>query len=305
MKAIVLVGPTGVGKTDLSLEIVEGQFEIVSSDSVQIYRFLDIGSGKPTIKQRNLVKHHLIDIVDPNYWFNAGDFCRFALEATKTIYAQRKIPLFVGGTPFYIDSFFKGLSFIPSIDNSIKEQLILELEERGLHSLYSELVRCDKLFADKIHPNDKQRILRGLEVFRGTGRPISSFYNEKNANESEDTLYIGLYMERDLLKKRIEKRVDSMICSGFIDEVINLRKMGFGPELKSMRSIGYLEFNKYIDRKMSLEDATETMKTETKRYAKRQMTWFQRNKKIHWFSGLETNKIRNLITEWIKIVMEN
>lgn len=171
--------------------------------------------------------------------------------------------------------------------------------------MYSELVRCDKLFADKIHPNDKQRILRGLEVFRGTGRPISSFYNEKNANESEDTLYIGLYMERDLLKKRIEKRVDSMICSGFIDEVINLRKMGFGPELKSMRSIGYLEFNKYIDRKMSLEDATETMKTETKRYAKRQMTWFQRNKKIHWFSGLETNKIRNLITEWIKIVMEN
>ena len=287
------------------MEIAEGIFEIISSDSVQIYRFLDIGSGKLTIKQRNHVKHHLIDIVDPDYWFTAGDFCRFALEAAKNIFAQRKIPLFVGGTPFYIDSFFKGLSDIPSIDNSIKEQLILELEGRGLHSLYCELVKCDEVFAEKIHPNDKQRILRGLEVFRGCGRPISSYYNEKEGNESEDTLYIGLYMERDSLKRRIENRVDSMIGAGFIDEVIAIRNMGYGPELKSMKSIGYYELNKYIDREMGLDDAIETMKTETKRYAKRQMTWFRRNKKIHWFPGLESKKIRDLIGDWIRIVGQN
>jgi len=294
-----LVGPTGIGKTEISFQIAKNIFEIISSDSVQIYRYLDIGSGKPTKEERTCFKHHLIDIIDPNMCFSAGDYCREALVSSKKIFRVGKIPLFVGGTFFYIDSFFEGLSDIPVIDDSIKKQLDYELKVKGLNSLYEELLGVDKLFACKIHFNDAQRITRGLEVYRGTGKPISSYYKNRKGFWSEKTFYIGLYMEREELYKRIDQRVNRMISSGFIDEVTCLRDMGYGPELKSMKSIGYYEINCFLDNRMPLVDAIEHIKRETKRYAKRQRTWLRRNKLIQWFKTFEVDRINNLLYEWL------
>jgi tRNA dimethylallyltransferase len=266
---------------------------------VQVYRYLDIGSSKPDHKNRELVKHHLIDIVDPDFRFTAGNFCRYAKESCDQIFKKIKFPLFVGGTPFYIDAFFKGLSEIPEIDDSIKKQIQLEFKERGIQYIYDELVKCDETFSKKIHFNDKQRILRGIEVFRGTGKSLSNYFLNKIAYESEETIYIGLQLDREILKKRIDQRVDSMIQSGLVDEVIHLRQMGYGPDLKSMQSIGYLEINKYLDGELELKDAIDKIKTETKRYAKRQMTWFRGNKNIQWVGSSDISKIKDIINNFL------
>ena len=260
---------------------------------------MDIGSSKPDIQERKVIKHHLIDIVDPDYNFTAGDFCRQAKESCDQILKKNKYPLFVGGTPFYIDSFFQGLSEIPEINDSIKQQLKFELDKYGLPALYDELRRHDEIFSKKIHFNDKQRILRGLEVYRGTGKPLSYFFNNKISYESHETVYIGLDLDREILKKRIDQRVDHMIQSGLLDEVISLRKTGYGSGLKSMQSIGYLEINQYLDGELDLNDAVEKIKTETKKYAKRQMTWFRRNKKILWIGNTDIKKLKDILDEFV------
>ncbi|MCP4133275.1 MAG: tRNA (adenosine(37)-N6)-dimethylallyltransferase MiaA [bacterium] len=295
MKALVLVGPTAAGKTDLSLTIARDRYEIVSADSVQVYRFLNIGAGKPAFDERKRVEHHLIDVVDPDYPFSAGDFVRSALTAAQEIEKRKKIPFFVGGTGLYIDSFFKGLSDIPEIDLQIRREIEGEIDERGASASYEELLAVDPEFAARIHPADRQRIVRGLEVFRATGKPISYYHNSKIGYESEDTVYIGLNMEREILKSRIEKRVDSMIEMGFVDEVRSIRQMGYEPDLKSMRSIGYADINRYIDGEITLDEAIAGIKQETKRYAKRQMTWFRKNKKITWFEPGQEKEIFQFI----------
>lgn len=161
--------------------------------------------------------------------------------------------------------------------------------------MYAKLTDADPAFASGIHPNDRQRIVRGLEVFLETGVPISSYYKERRGYETEDTLYIGLDAEREKLVERINQRVDAMLNSGFLDEVKNLRKMGYGPDLKSMKSIGYAELNCYLDGLMNYSDAVDKIKIETRRYAKRQMTWFRRNKRINWFKADEQDRISEFI----------
>jgi tRNA dimethylallyltransferase len=260
---------------------------------------MDIGSSKPDLRERETVKHHLIDIVDPDYNFTAGDFCRYAKSSCDQIFKNNRYPLFVGGTPFYIDSFFIGLSEVPEIDVSVKRQLKFDLKERGLPSLYKELVNCDEAFSKKIHFNDKQRILRGLEVCRSTGKPLSSYYTGKTGYQTPDTVYIGLHLDREILKKKIDKRVDHMIQSGLVDEIMHLRQMGYGPELKSMQSIGYLEINRHLDGELGLDEAIEKIKTETKKFAKRQMTWFRRNKNIQWIEISDIKKIKDIKNKFL------
>lgn len=294
-----MLGPTGVGKTELSLKIAEDKFEIISSDSMLIYRYLDIGTSKPTVEERKIVKHYLIDIVNPDEAFDAGNFCREAGTACKLIIDKGKLPLFTGGSGFYIDAFFKGLSEIPLVNKDIRKQLLVEFDMHGSEVLYDELYKYDNDFARSIHRNDKQRIIRGLEVFRSTGYPISSFYSNRRGFESDLTLYIGIMMEKSDLYKRIDKRVDLMIKNGFIDEVRHLRNIGYGPHLNSMKSIGYLELNYYLDGKINIEDSIEKIKLSTKQYAKRQMTWFKRNKKINWVNNFEFEKVKNIINNWL------
>ncbi len=284
------------------MDLAGDTFEIVSSDSVQVYRYLDIGSGKPDKEARAAVRHHLIDIVDPEYPFTAGEFCKRAMLASEEIESRNRIPFFVGGTGLYIDSFFQGISEIPVIDPAIKSEVNRAAEERGLQSLYSELVDVDPVFADRIHPNDKQRILRGLEVFKATGRRLSDYFESKKRHQSEKTLFVGLYLEREELRLRIDKRVDKMIADGLIDEVEKLRKAGYGPHLNSMRSIGYHEVNEYLDGRLSKQEAVEKIKLHTKRYAKRQMTWFRKNKSIHWHTPFRGRDLREHIARWLDSV---
>ena len=267
---------------------------------MQIYRYLDIGSGKLPQAGRGKIPHHGIDIVDPDEDFTAGDFARYSARVCDEIRSRGNIPLFVGGTGFYLDSFFQGLSGIPAIDPATRNNVRDDIKSKGISSLYDELMTVDPFFAQKIHPNDSQRIIRGIEVYRGTGRPISWFYQGKTGYESDETLYIGLYDERELLNERINKRVDSMIVAGFADEVRNLREMGYGPELKSMKSIGYAELSRFLDGLTGFEETVELIKKETRHYAKRQMTWFGRNKKIIWFKTGEKEAICRHIEKWIK-----
>lgn len=260
---------------------------------------MDIGSCKPVKRDLERINHYLIDIVDPDYQFTAGEFCSRAASASEEIVRKQKTPLFAGGTGLYISSFFGGISEIPDLDKSIKVILSEEAEKRGLDALYDELLEADPDFAVKIHRNDRQRIIRGLEVYRGTGKPISDFHKEEKRGDSSDIFLAGLYVERDVLNKRIEARVDQMMHRGLVDEVKNLRNMGYSPELNSMKSIGYSEINEYIDDKLSLEEAVQKIKINTKRYAKKQMTWFKRMKGVTWFEADEKEKIKNKIKNWL------
>ncbi len=275
-------------------------YEIVSADSVQVYKYLDIGSGKLLKKELQLIPHHLINIVEPDYSFTAGDFCRRADSAVNEILDKDKWPIFVGGTGLYIDSFFKGMSNIPQVSEEVRSGVLEQVEREGLKSLYSLLERVDPQYAGKIHPNDSQRIIRAIEVYRGTGKAISYYHAHRQGRESASTLYIGLWLERDVLRKKIDMRVDKMVKDGFFDEVAKLREMGFSKDLRSMKSIGYNEINAFFDGLYTREETIDKIKTVTKQYAKRQMTWFRKNKSINWFSSDEKDKALEKIENWVK-----
>jgi tRNA dimethylallyltransferase len=299
LRHLVLVGPTAVGKTGASLELAGDRFEIVSADSVQVYKYLDVGSGKPERADRERIPHHLIDIVDPDVPFTAGEFCREAEKAAAHIRSRNRLPMIVGGTGLYIDAYFHGLSEIPGISPDVREAIRADCAAGGLGKLYEELVRVDPAFGGRIHPNDTQRIIRGLEVYRGTGRPLSSFYTGKRGYASDDSLCVGLYEDREELRRRIDARVDMMIGRGFVEEVRSLRERGYGSELNSMQSIGYAEINGYLDGALGMVEAIEKIKTMTKQYAKRQMTWFRKNKMVVWLRAGDMENMRLLVQQWL------
>ena len=288
-----------MGKTAAALELVGEHFEIISADSVQVYRYMDVGSGKPTAAERSLVRHHLIDVVYPDEHFTAGDFCREAEKASSQIASRGKVPLVTGGTGLYIDSYFGGLSDIPDISVDVRREIRAELLEKGLTALYEKLMQVDPQFASHLHPNDTQRILRGLEVYRGTGRPLSSYHGRKRRYGRGRVLFIGLYEERDELRRRIERRVDRMMKDGLVEEVRWLRERGYGPECKSMRSIGYAEMNRYLDGAIDLEEAVQAIKTATVQYAKRQLTWFRRNRSFAWYRPHQVQEMREYLLRWL------
>lgn len=238
----------------------------------------------------------MIDLVDPDYAYTAGDYCLEATKACEGIFSRGNIPMFVGGTGLYIDSFFYGLSDIPQINSAVREGLNAELEQRGLDALYGELSVIDQEFASRIHPHDRQRVLRGLEVYRSTGNPISYFFSSKRGSLSDETVFIGIYHERAELINRINLRVDLMIANGLVDEVKALRDKGYTLEYKSMRSIGYYEIGRFLEGNLTLVEAVSLIKANTAKYAKRQMTWFRKNKRIVWFYGTETGKIKRFIS---------
>ena len=282
----------------MSLKAAGDIFEIISADSVQVYRYMDIGSSKPLPVETDSVKHYLIDIVDPDYRFTAGDYCIRAADALKEVEGNGKIPLIVGGTGFYIDSLFSGIDKIPEIDETTRDNAAYEYDNDP-ESVFNELKSIDPEFASKVHLNDRQRIIRGISVYRYTGNPISSYFNIGEKSKISDILYLGLYINRAELIDRIDKRVDLMIKKGLVDEVVKLRSMGYCPTLNSMQSIGYLEINKYIDGIISLEDAISDIKKNTKRYAKKQMTWFKKNKNIIWLNQDDIIKVPFIIRNWL------
>jgi tRNA dimethylallyltransferase len=287
---IVLVGPTAVGKTELSFRLVE-QFncEIVSMDSMQVYRGMDIGTAKPSQQERAAVPHHLIDIANPDEQYDAACFVTDALAAIDTIAARNKTVLLTGGTGLYLKALFEGLFDALPADKTIRERLQTRLDKEGRTVLHAELCQIDPAAGARIHPNDTQRLLRGLEIFQISGRTWTELIEEQKQAKRGRVLFnnvyqAGLCCDKVELHERIARRSGAMLDNGLIEEVKRLRQTGYGPELASMQAIGYRHVNTFFTGEYSKNELREQLIIDTRRYAKRQMTWFSANKELHWFA---------------------
>jgi tRNA dimethylallyltransferase len=281
---LIIAGPTAVGKTDASLLLAREQgAEIVSADSMQIYRGMDIGTAKPTPEQRKLVYHHLIDVVDPSQPYSVGDYLRDARTAIDAILSSGGTPMVVGGTGLYIRALMRGLFHGPPADLDLREKLLRKEVENGEGTLYADLARLDPEAAIKIHPNDLRRTVRALEVFYLKERKMSSLQQEHGFKErSHEFRLVFLVRSRSELYPRIEARVDRMLAEGLEEEVKMLMLKGYGTGLVSMQALGYQHFIRYFDGKAGYDETVGLLKRDTKRFAKRQFTWFRREPDSRW-----------------------
>ncbi len=288
---VVLVGPTAVGKTQMAFEICQHfkNIEIVSADSRQIFRFMNIGTAKPSIDEFKKYPHHCIDIKYPDEYFSAGEFGNFARTICRSLSSKGKLPLVVGGSGLYIRSLVEGLFEVGGRNPKIKTKLEEDEHEIGLEKLFAQLLSVDPQAAAKIHRNDRQRILRALEVYLSTGESISNLREKSKQDTGIDPEYIGLIRNREGLYKIIEERVDKMVAIGLINEVIELRNRNYNPELQSQKTVGYSEIHDFLDGKLDKKTAIDLIKQNTRRFAKRQLTWFKKNKFIQWLS-VDTDK---------------
>ena len=286
---LILLGPTGVGKTEISTKLAQkiSDIEIVSADSMQIYKYMDIGTAKPNKTILKRIKHHMIDIIDPAENFDVIQYNKLATEIILDIFKRNKIPILVGGSGLYISSIIKPLFSGPGKNVDYRKNLEEKVKIYGKEYLYEKLSKIDPISTSRIKPNDLRRVIRALEVYKSTGKPIS--YLQKNDsnkyNKSAKFKYyiIGLKRNRDNLYQKINVRVDKMIKDGFIEEVKDLRAKGYDANLNSMQGLGYKQINKYLDGEYDKETAINLIKRDTRHYAKRQMTWFNNKiKNIQW-----------------------
>jgi len=284
-KIVIVLGPTAVGKTELALAVAQRvNAEIVNADSQQVYRYLDIGTGKPSKPERERVRHHLIDVVNPDEDFNAARYRQLAAASIDEIHKRGAKVLVSGGTGLYLKALTGGLFSGPSQDTELRANLEREIAQIGLAALYDRLIAIDPGANTKIHPNDRQRIIRALEVYQSTGRPLSEWQNEHRFQEEAfQVLKIGLARARDELYDLISRRSESMIRAGLLDEVRGLMERGYELDLKPLRSVGYRQMGEVIEGIKGLPEAIAEMKQETRRLAKRQLTWFRSDPEIRWF----------------------
>ena len=283
-KVIVICGPTASGKTALSIELAKKiNGEIVSCDSMQIYKDMNIGTAKPSIKEMQGIKHYLIDFVSPDERYSVADYKRDAKEAIKQIINRGKIPIVVGGTGLYIDSLIYEIEYQDiKFDENYRKELEKRVETEGLNILYEEAKRIDSKAIEKISKNDKKRILRILEIYQATGKNKTEQEIESRKKEGEyDYKVFSLHWDREELYNRINKRVDIMIENGLIDEVKFIYKK-YDKFPTAMQGLGYKEVVEYLENKISKEEMIEKIKQETRKYAKRQLTWFRKNKETIW-----------------------
>lgn len=284
---VILVGPTAIGKTAISIQIakkIDG--EIISADSMQIYKYMDIGTAKVNEEEMNSIKHYMIDEILPNEEFSASDFQQKAKYYIKTIANKGKIPMLVGGTGLYINSIVYNLDFTNAVsDWELRAKYNRIAEKFGNGYLHEELKKVDLESYNRIHINDRKRIIRALEIYHITGKPMSYYYKKfREENKEYRLIFLGLNMNRKRLYERINKRVDTMIEKGIIDEVKNLLSKGYSPSSIALQGLGYKEIIKYLEGEWSLEEAIHILKRDTRRFAKRQITWFRRDKRIRWFN---------------------
>jgi tRNA dimethylallyltransferase len=283
---IALVGPTGVGKTELALQVAERWgAEIVNADSRQVYRYLDVGSAKPTPAQRALVPHHLLDVVDPDEPFDCARYRELALQAVADIEGRQRRVLLVGGTGLYLKVLMGGLFPGPPRDSGLRRQLEAE-ETAAPGALHRRLQQLDAAAARRLHPHDRVRLVRALEVALLTQRPISEWQAAHAFGDHRLRIVaIGLTLERPLLYERINARCRAMLDGGLVDEVRSLWQRGFGPDLAPLRSIGYAEAGAFLRGEMSLEEARDHMARATRHLAKRQLTWFRATPGLRWLDA--------------------
>lgn len=282
---IVIGGATASGKTSLSIELArEYNAEIVSADSMQIYKYMDIGTAKPDMEERQGIVHHMIDIVNPMNGFSVAEYVKMAHEVISDITKRGKNAIVVGGTGLYINSLVNDVDFGENDnDMSVREELEELSEEKGIDYLVNMLLEFDPVSAQKIHKNNAKRIIRAIEFYRLTGVPISEHQAETKKKESRyNPCMLAIRWDMQKLYERIEKRVDIMAQNGLVDEVLSLLKMGCTPDMLSMQGIGYKEILEHLSGSISLEEAYDKIKLNTRHYAKRQMTWFRRDERINW-----------------------
>ena len=284
-KAIVVVGATASGKTALGVHIAQKfNGEVISADSMQIYKGMDIATAKPTTEEMNGIKHHLIDFVDIKSQYSVSNYCTDARLSFDKITGDNKIPVIVGGTGLYIDSFLSNTKFLESASSeNIRKELLLEAEKNGIESLYGQLEEIDPDAAKNIHPNNIVRVVRALEIYKSTGKTLTEQNKLSHTIESDiEPLYIGInYSDRENLYNRINLRVDLMLEAGLLEEAKQF--FNLNPSKTAFNAIGYKELKPFIDGVLSFDVCVENLKRETRRYAKRQITWFKRNKNINWF----------------------
>jgi tRNA dimethylallyltransferase len=282
-KLLAMVGPTASGKSELALSLsIRLDGEIVSADSRQCFRFLDIGTSKPTKEDQKRIPHHFVDILDPNQDYNAGKFGSDARKTITAIVARGKQPILVGGSGLYIKAVIDGFFDGPGRDPEIRSGLEARLKTDGANGLMKELLRVDPVSASVMELSKPRRIIRALEVYHITGKPLSAFHMEQASAPPFETVQIGLEWERARLYDRINKRVDLMLSYGLVEEVKRLRDRGYSPGLNALNTVGYKEVFDYINGKTSRDEMVDIMKRNTRRFAKRQLTWFRSDKRIKW-----------------------
>ncbi|MCC3357398.1 tRNA (adenosine(37)-N6)-dimethylallyltransferase MiaA [Bacillus sp. REN16] len=302
-KLVVLIGPTAVGKTKLSIELAKKlNAEIISGDSMQIYRGMDIGTAKISSTEMEGIPHHLIDIKEPHESFSVAEFQAVVRDLISDIHSRGKLPMIVGGTGLYIQSVIFDYKFTDDASNpEYRKILEQQAAESGVDSLFQKLKEIDQQSAERIHPNNVRRVIRALEIFKTTGKTMTEYMDEQKQELIYDVALVGLTMERDKLYERINNRVDLMIKSGLLEEVSILHSQGLR-DCQSIQAIGYKEIYHYLDGALSLDEAITQLKQNTRRYAKRQLTWFRNKMEVKWFDMTANNEFEEKFNEIYKYI---
>lgn len=300
-RVVVICGPTGIGKTGVGV-ILANEFggEIISADSMQIYRRMNIGTAKPTAEELRAARHHLVDIRDPDQDFDAAEFVQAARAVADRVIEDGRLPIIVGGTGLYIKAFLQGLFETDAVDPAVRARLRAQTDGLDSEALHALLAAADAEAAARLHPNDRFRILRALETIESSGKSISEFHaGHQFKDEPYAALKIGLQMDREALYQRIDMRVDAMLADGLESEVRRLLDEGYRADLKSMQSIGYRHMVDFIQGRLTREECIRTLKRDTRRYAKRQFTWFGADTDIFWCSPDDLDRMRAKISQFL------
>jgi len=302
-KLVVILGPTGVGKSEVAIDsALEVGGEVVNADSQLVYRHMDVGTAKPPLAARKGVPHHLIDIVDPDEDFNAARYRELAHGAIGDATARGKKPIVCGGSGLYLRALLQGIFVGPGKDKAIRERLEREADASGLGALHARLREIDADAALRIHPNDRHRIVRALEVYESTGKTITQWQEEHGFQERAfDVFKIGLNRERKVLYELIDQRTDEMIAAGLVAEVERLLEQGYGLDLPALQSVGYRQIGLFLRGEVALEEAIGLIKRDSHHLAKRQLTWFRADKEIRWYDmDRESEKIVPAVKEFLQ-----
>ena len=292
---VVIVGPTAVGKSRIAVEVAKAfETEVLTADSRQVYRGMDVGTDKPAPEERQGIPHRLIDLVGPDESFNAGLYRRQAIDEIERLYRDRRLPLVVGGTGLYVRTLLKGLCDAPSTDPIVRAALKQEAEDQGHDRLYARLVEVDPVAASRLHPRDESKVLRALEVYQLSGRRMSEFQQEHGfAERPFSTLMIGLNRDRDALYRRIEERIDWQLAHGLIEETKQLLDQGYQRDSAAMKGLGYRQVAEHLAGVYDSAEMVRRFKRDTRRFSKRQMTWFRKEPGIQWLTIEESESVQH------------